>query len=437
MSYKLIHSIFNGQDLYKSVYYLTFVSGSKIFNKKITRREAISTAAKIGIGTAVGIAVGFGVSYLMLRPPTVPPTATIVKKGYFWGDSPYEMNSEWYIALNRAMLYYAEYLGDRVLTLDPRASQEDQTRHIKYMIAQGVDGIMCAPCTPEGAVAVIEEAVSKGIPVVTYDSSANTKKISISIMVDNYKMGQQLGEEFIKMAEKEKIKIEGTVFVIRDVAENPVQMNRAKGFIDVIKKNYPVNVLEFGKSGGVEVGKELTTEAILAHGKPNMIMATNLLRVLGAAEALKSLNLAIPRGKEGHIPLVGIDSSPSLMPLIEEGIVDLVMDQPSLFYGTLALKCLRIIKEQGENALPEIGQTIISDPSKKPGPQPDGTYNLFIEDIEAKGVHPFRYPLWAPTVCSEMHGHRWIVCKAIPVTPENYKTIPVWSNVVMAWFYGK
>jgi hypothetical protein len=167
-------------------------------------------------------------------------------------------------------------------------------------------------------------------------------------------------------------------------------------------------------------------------------MSTDLNKTLGAVEALKSLGAAIPRGREGHIPVIGIDSSPSIMPLIGEGYVDLVMDQPNLFYGALALKCLRIIKEQGENALPEIGQTIISDPSKKLGPQPDGTYNLFVEDIETPmGVRPFREAYWAPTTCSKLHGHRWIVCKAVAVTPENYKTIPVWSNVVSPWFYGK
>ncbi|MEM3953045.1 MAG: hypothetical protein QXP74_06535, partial [Nitrososphaerota archaeon] len=163
-----------------------------------------------------------------------------------------------------------------------------------------------------------------------------------------------------------------------------------------------------------------------------------LNKTLGAVEALKSLNMAVPKGKEGHIPVIGIDSSPSIMPLFGEGLVDLVMDQPNLFYGALALKCLRIIKEQGEGALPEIGQKIISDPTKKPGPQSDGSYNLFVEDIETpKGVRPFKDAYWAPTICAELHGHRWIVCRAVAVTPENYKTIPVWSNVVAPWFYGE
>jgi ABC-type sugar transport system substrate-binding protein len=406
-----------------------------IFTRKITRREAISSAVKIGIGAVVGAAAGLGVGYLAFSEILKPSVA--VKKGYFWGDSPYVMTDEWYIALNRALVYYAEYWGDKVLTLDPRGSQESQNKDIRYMIAQGVDGIMGCPCTEDGAVAVIEEAVSKGIPVVTYDGSANTQKISISILVDNYKIGQQLAEEYVKMAEKSGIKIEGTFFVVRDVAENPVQTARARGFIDGMK-GYPVNILEFCGYHSVETGKKAVTEAVLAHGKPDLIMSTDLNKTLGAVEALKSLGAAIPRGREGHIPVIGIDSSPSIMPLIGEGYVDLVMDQPNLFYGALALKCLRIIKEQGENALPEIGQTIISDPSKKLGPQPDGTYNLFVEDIETPmGVRPFREAYWAPTTCSKLHGHRWIVCKAVAVTPENYKTIPVWSNVVSPWFYGK
>ncbi|MEM2016420.1 MAG: sugar ABC transporter substrate-binding protein [Nitrososphaerota archaeon] len=404
-------------------------------SKRISRRTALSTGAKIAIGVAAGIVAGSLGTYFSTI--LTPPRSTVVeKKGYFWGDSPYVMTDEWYIALNRALVYYAQYVGDTVLTLDPRGSQESQNKDIRYMIAQGVDGIMGCPCTEDGAVAVIEEAVSRGIPVVTYDGSANTKKISISILVDNYKIGQQLAEEYVKIVEGAGKKIEGTVFVMRDVAENPVQMARARGFIDIINK-YGVDILEFTGYHSVETGKKATTEAILAHGAPDLIMSTDLNKTLGAVEALKSLDKAIPRGKQGHIPVIGIDSSPSIMPLIGEGLVDLVMDQPNLFYGALALKCLRIIKEQGEGALPEIGQQIISDSTKKLGPQQDGSYNLFVEDIETpKGVRPFKDAYWAPTVCSELHGHRWIVCRAVAVTPENYKTIPVWSTVVEPWFYG-
>ncbi|MCS7125900.1 MAG: sugar ABC transporter substrate-binding protein [Aigarchaeota archaeon] len=408
---------------------------NNFLNKRITRRDAISTGAKIGIGVAAGIVAG-SVGTYFASSMISPPTPTVAKKGYLWGDSPYVMTDEWYIALNRALVYYAQYVGDTVLTLDPRGSQESQNKDIRYMLAQGVDGIMGCPCTEDGAVAVIEEAVNKGVPVVTYDGSANTKKISISILVDNFKIGQQLAEEYVKIVEKQGRKIEGTVFVMRDVAENPVQMARARGFIEIIKK-YGVNVLEFTGYHSVETGKKATTEAILAHGVPDLIMSTDLNKTLGAVEALKSLEKAVPRGKEGHIPVIGIDSSPSIMPLIGDGLVDLVMDQPNLFYGALALKCLRIIKEQGERALPEIGQRIISDPTKKLGPQSDGSYNLFVEDIETpKGVRPFKDQYWAPTVCAELHGHRWIVCRAVAVTPENYKTIPVWSNVVEPWFYG-
>lgn len=404
--------------------------------KGLTRREAISSAAKLGIGVAAGIVVG-GVGTYLATTSIAPSTPTPAeKKGYFWGDSPYVMTDEWYIALNRALVYYAQYMGDTILTLDPRGSQESQNKDLRYMIAQGVDGIMGCPVTADGAVAVIEEAVGRGIPVVTYDGSANTRKISISILVDNLKIGQQLADEYVKIVEKEKGKIEGTVFVIRDVAENPVQTARARGFVDVIKR-FGVEILEFTGYHSVETGKKATTEAILAHGDPDLIMSTDLNKTLGAVEALKSLGKAVPKGRSGHIPIIGIDSSPSIMPLFGEGLVDLVMDQPNLFYGALALKSLRIIKEQGEGALPEIGQRIISDPSKKIGPQPDGSYNLFIEDIETpKGVRPFRDQYWAPTVCAELQGHRWIVCRAVAVTPENYTTLPVWSNVVKPWFYG-
>ena len=63
---------------------------------------------------------------------------------------------------------------------------------------------------------------------------------------------------------------------------------------------------------------------------------------------------------------------------------------------------------------------------------------IFVEDIETPGgIRPFKDPYWAPTVCAEIGGHRWIKMRAVAVTPENCETIPVWSNVVKPWFYGK
>jgi len=161
---------------------------ASLLSKKLTRREALSTAVKVAIGAVAGIAAGGVVTYAVTSGILAPAKPT--KKGYFWGDSPYVMTDEWYIALNRAAVYYAGYLGDTILTLDPRASQESQNKDLRYMVAQGVDGIMMCPCLEDGAVPVIEEVVDKGIPVVTYDGSANTPKISISILVDNYLIGK-------------------------------------------------------------------------------------------------------------------------------------------------------------------------------------------------------------------------------------------------------
>lgn len=368
------------------------------------------------------------------QPTTVVTTVVEKPKGYFWGDSPYEMIEPWYWTLNRAALYYASYLGDKIITIDPHMNLEPQIKDIRYMMQLKVDGLMVAPTSAEGIVDVLEEAHDQGLPIVTYDADANTPVVGISIRVDSFRMGKQLAEKFVEMIKADGKELEGTVFMVHDRPGNVIQVARKDGMLSVLNQYPGLEVIEFTAFSRTEKAKEVIMEATRAYGKPFIVMATNLTQLIGVVEGLKAVDLAIPRGKEGHVYVAGVDAGPTVLTMLKEGLIDVAIDQPNLFYGALAIKFLRLIKEKGEEALPSVGTTVISDPKKPEGPQPDGTYNIFIEDIEVKGVRPFQFPFWAPCPVAEHQGHRWLQLNSALVTAENADTIPIWSNVVKPWF---
>ena len=116
-----------------------------------------------------------------------------------------------------------------------------------------------------------------------------------------------------------------------------------------------------------------------------------------------------------------------------ERYIDISVDQPNLAYGFLSVYFLRWIKENGVDSLPSIGSTVICDPNKPEGPQPDGTWNAVPKGEEHEGVRSTDMTYWAPAPVVEKYGHRWLVTGVYVSTPETVAEAPIWVNVVEKW----
>jgi len=315
---------------------------------------------------------------------------------------------------------------------------ENQLRDIRYMAEQGIDGLMVCPTVSiDAAVPVLEWAhKEKNLPIMGFDGWANTPAMSISVRVDSYRVGLQTGEKFVEILKRDKVEPKGKVFLVHDRPANVVQAARKDGERDALKKEFPdLEFIEYLGYSTIEKAKDAIFAACKAEGRPLMVLTSCGPNTVGAVEGLRSAKMAVPYGKEGHVYAGGVDAPPEVLPLMKEGLVDAAGDQPNLFYGPLCVKLLHIVKEKGYEALPSPeNKTIISDPNKPEGVQPDGTYNIFIEDKEFAGSRPFQYPIWAPCPIEDEYGHGWVKCNAFLVTPDNADTAPVWANVVKKWF---
>jgi ABC-type sugar transport system substrate-binding protein len=406
---------------------------------KMTRRNYLKYAGGVVVAAAVA-GLGYGL-YSTSQPQapaqTITQTATEIvttKAGYLWGDTPFEQEEEWYWTLNRAALAYANYLGDRMMTIDPHMDLNSQVKDLAYMEQLGIDGLMGCPIEPDGAVKAFEDAKSKGIPIATYDGDANTSAIDISIRVDGFRLGAQCAQAFVKKIQDAGGKLEGKLFMAYHGSQNPIQTDRKNGMESVMKTFPGLDIIEFATESNQEKAKTAIFEAAQAQGKPAIVMATNLTQLVGAVEGLKSASMAIPRGQDGHVWVAGVDAGTDVLTNIKAGFIDVAIDQPNLWYGSLAIRFLRMIKQNGASALPSVGQTVNSDSTKPEGPQSDGTYNIVIPDIEYKGVRPFQYPIFAPCPVVDYHGHRWLQVNSFVVDETNADTAPIWTNVAKAWF---
>jgi len=385
----------------------------------------IIVAVTIGVFAALGT---WDVAYSAEKP------ADPGKKSYFWGNSPFEQMCDWYRVLVKASDYYALDHGNKIINLNPNMILEAQIRDLRYLVAQGIDGLLIAPTSTSGMVRAVEWVADQGIPVVTYDGDADTPKVVINIRVSNEKIGELAAQGMIDAMKADGVEPRGKVILISGSTTNVGAIERKDGAKAVLDKYAGIETVVYMIEGwSIVDAKKTVVDAVSAWGPPLGLVVCNASTGVGAIEGLKSARAAVPRGKPGHVYVGVVDVEKPMKEFMHEGLCDVGVDQPNVFYGTLGQYFLQAYLEEGEDAIPPVGVTVTSDPNKPNGPQPDGTWNIYLTGEVYEGVDIYKYPTWAPAPVIEKYGHRWLQVRPTIATPENCEELPIWSNVVSPW----
>lgn len=145
---------------------------------------------------------------------------------------------------------YAKEHSDlvKVTTYGPpsEADIDEQVAILEDVISKNPDAIVIASTSSDATVPQIEDAISKGIPVITIDNKVNTDQYT-SFIATNQKEAAGQGAEFMIDYLKEQYgDLTGkTIGVVSSIAGVQVMEERDNGFIDKVKEIAPeVNVLE-------------------------------------------------------------------------------------------------------------------------------------------------------------------------------------------------
>lgn len=195
-----------------------------------------------------------------------------------------------------------------------------QVQIVEDAITQKVDGIVLAPIDRKALVAVIEKAAANKVPLVIFDSDANTSKRLSFVATDNYKGGQIAARRMAEIVGKKG-----------KVGQVPVQPNsqstgdREKGFEDTLKKEFPQIKVVRSQYGFSDRIKSLAAAEDMLTANPDMvgIFGPNESSAVGALGALRNRHLI------GKIKLVGFDSANQLVDALKSGDLDsLVLQDP-------------------------------------------------------------------------------------------------------------
>lgn len=376
----------------------------------VTRRDIIKMTGSSGI---VALAGCLGGGSKQEQDTTESETGSKRKK---IGITQHAVGGAWITAFLEAGKWYCQAQGIEYETFLHEQDATTQITQIRQMVNQGYDGIVAVPWNA-AVNSAIKEAEKSGIPVFSVNNDIKSEYIKTFTAFGNYNAGKKCAEQMLAALKNQKSSV-STWEVLNVRGGTFYQSNqRTQGFLDTIKKNDTVEVVDTIKTDwSRSQSQQKTLEWLNANGKPHAIYASNMTCGLGVFTALKRQQLVYPKSKDKHIILTQLDGGPEVNPKIADGYIDAAVDQPNYFYIPLAVKQMQQYWKNGEKSLPKPGIKLTTD-------------DITIPPQKHKGVNLWSKPIWAPAQVVEKNKHLQVKTNGITITKKNADAPYLWGNI--------
>lgn len=229
-----------------------------------------------------------------------------------------------------------EYFGPRFLDL------KELERLLEMAILSSVDGILVSVPNEPTFKNLINEAISKKIPIVTLENDIDfTKRVSF-VGVDSYDLGLKTGQTLTQA-------VSGNVqfaVLVNSNFSSTSHSRYLKGIRDAIR-NYPGLQLKLIlTSKGSSISAEEQTQSILTnYPQIQAIICSNAGDTLGVAKVVVDLNQVT------HVTIIGSGLTNEIANYIKRGVIWGVLADDPVALGAQGLSILIRIKE--EKMVPE------------------------------------------------------------------------------------
>jgi ribose transport system substrate-binding protein len=233
-----------------------------------------------------------------------------------------ELDNPYWRKIESAVAQEADFYNMEIEYIGPfRFNPAEQAKLLEKTIAAKVDGIFVQGVKGKEYAALIDKAVSRGIPVLTMDSDVPDSKRLTYVGTDNLAAGKRLGELVVESAAGAETEI-GLIIGGSDALS---QQQRMEGFIDAIR-NYPnLRVVQTGVSNISRIQAVQTAESMLREKKSIRVMVGfSSLDAVGIAQAVKTL------GQSDSVKVFGFDDLDETRIAVANGEIEAtVIQEPS------------------------------------------------------------------------------------------------------------
>lgn len=332
------------------------------------------------------------------------------------GISQHQAGGTWITAFFDSGTIYAENQGYQLETFIHENDAAAQISQVRQMINQNYDGIVLVPYN-ESLNEVITEAENAGIPVFTANQDATTEAVKSFTAFGNENAGQICGERMYETLTEQKPDVD--TYRVLNVRGDfiPSSNARTNGFLSVMENQDDVEIIDTIQTNWTQSDAQSKVQSWLNGNEvPHGIYSSNMTSGLGTFQALEDQGLAVPKDEDGHVVITQLDGGPDVNPKILDGYIDAAVDQPVTFYIPLAIKQMEAYWENGDDAIPEIGDELTED-------------DFSFDPVEQENGTLWSEPTWAPAQVVEKDGHPYVQTSGITLTEENADEPYLWGNI--------
>ena len=256
------------------------------------------------------------------------------------GFSVSTLNNPFFVSLSEGAKAEAEKQGVKLVVVDAGDDAAKQTNDIEDLISRNVSVLIVNPVDSDAVAPAVQNAVSKGIKVISVDRVVNGVEVDCQIASDNA-VGAKMATEYLVELIGEGAKaaeLEGVPGASATIDRGAGFHEAADAALDVVASQ----TANFNRAEGMNVMENILQSCPEVKG----VFAHNDEMALGAVEAV------LASGKD--IKIVGFDATDDAVAAVKSGkMAATVAQKPELMGETAVQTAMKLINgETVEKSLP-------------------------------------------------------------------------------------
>jgi ribose transport system substrate-binding protein len=334
------------------------------------------------------------------------------------------LGNAWFTALAKAGKWYGEANGMNVNIGDGELNPTTQVKVARNLVNSDIDALIVNPFDSEAMAKPVEEAAKNDIPTFSVDSVATSPELKQYTAFGNFSAGKRAAENAVAQLEEKNGAKEGTLVEVMIEQSAKLGVARHEGTVAGVEQYEDVEIV--GEIITDNTRQDTSTKVYnFLQKNPDVdgFVCHAVTTGNGTLNALERHDMKVPSGEKNHKVLSQIDAGPTTLTAINEGYVDVAIDQPVHFYAPITMHYIKQYLDSGkdDSVLPSVGSSVEGD-----------AFTLESEMAREKtGKNIWAEDVWAPAKVEKTEAVEdvpWFHTNSIKVTTENADASYLWGN---------